>query len=94
MVASILKIQNFKDSCKEAVVRITSCLGAELPDPVFAIIGDEAAMGLYTASLVQGGEITAWHQADFLLIRRSLQGLIVEEYQKSKRMLVAECRRA
>ena len=47
-------------------------------------------MELYTASLLQGSELAAWQQTDFILTCRSLRGLIVEEYQKSRRMLVAD----
>ena len=55
----------------------------EINDVVMKMIGDEAAMGLYAASLLHGGELAAWHQADFKMVRRALRGLVVdEEYQK------------
>ena len=53
---------------------VVVAVGVELPDPVFEMISDGAAVGPFTTSLVQGGEIAAWHHADFSLIRRSLQG--------------------
>ena len=40
-------------------------------------------MDLYTASLLHGCELAAWHQADFKVVHRSLRGLLLEEgYEK------------
>ena len=54
---------------------------ANVNNAILKITGDEAAMDVYTASLLRGGELAAWHQADFKMVRCALRGFVVEECQ-------------
>ena len=86
-------VDSFKDACDNAVNKLADRLGPTINPATLEMIGTDAAMQLYTATLLHGGEMAAWHQADFHKVRSTLRGLVLEEFQKTKRMLVAECPR-
>lgn len=79
--------------CRAALDAITSRLGVPLREPVAQSMAVETAMNMYTASLAYSGVDVSVHHADFDLARNLVRGLVVEEFQKTRHMLVAECPR-